>query len=264
MPTSSRNTDQMKPHPVDFHCHLDLHKDMRAAFKRCDGLRCITLSVTTTPKAFERNREFSEQTKHVHAALGLHPQLAAKRGHEIELFENLLATTRFVGEVGLDAGRRHYSSFKLQKEIFARILNACREQGSKVISVHSVRCGKQVLDMIEKSRANSNCYVVLHWFSASRPLIERAVELNCFFSINEALVGTLNGHNILELAPMDRILTETDAPFLRRNRRAVEACDVGRTVLLIAGLLGKHPEDVANKIEQNAQKLLRQSQVGIE
>ncbi len=231
---------------------------MRAAFERCDRLGCITLAVTTTPKAFEKNQEFSKQTNHVHAALGLHPQLVVKRGHEIELFEDLLPTAKFVGEVGLDASRQHYPSFKLQKEIFTRILNACRKQGSKIISVHSVRCGKQVLDMIEESGVNTNCCIVLHWFSASRSLIEKAVELNCFFSINEALVGTSNGHSILELAPMDRILTETDAPFLRTNRGVVKVCDVGRTVVLIARLLGEYPEDVANKIERSAQELLRQ------
>ena len=230
---------------------------MQAAFKRCDQLKCITLAVTTTPKAFEKNQEFSEKTNHVHAALGLHPQLVAKRGHEIKLFEYLLPTTRFVGEVGLDAGPRHYSSFELQKEVFARILNGCHKHGSKIISVHSVRCAKQVLGMIEGTGVNRNCRIVLHWFSASRPLIKKAVELDCFFSINEVLVGTSNGHSILELAPANRILTETDAPFLRTNRGVVEASDVGRTVVLIARLLGKHPEDIANKIERNAQELLR-------
>lgn len=262
MSTSNRNTDQMKPRPVDFHCHLDLHENMRAAFERCDRLGCITLAVTTTPKAFEKNQGLSEQADHVHAALGLHPQLVAKRGHEIELFEDLLTTTSFVGEVGLDASRRHYPSFELQKKIFSRILNSCRKQGSKVISVHSVRCGKQVLDMIEESGVNTNCCIVLHWFSASRSLIKKAVELNCFFSINEALVGKSNGHNILELTSMNQILTETDAPFLRTNRGVVKVCDVGRTISLIAQFFGEDPEDVANKIEKNARELLRQ--VGVE
>ena len=260
--TSNRNTNWMNPCPVDFHCHLDLHENMRAAYERCDRLGCITLAVTTTPKAFKRNEEFSEKTNHVYAALGLHPQLVEKRGYEIELFEDLLPTIRFVGEVGLDASRKHYHSFGLQKETFARILRACREQGEKVISIHSVRSAKQVLDMIEESGVNASCYVVLHWFSASKSLIKKAVELNCFFSVNEVLVGKSNGHNILEIAPADQILTETDAPFLRTNRGAVKVCDVGRTIALIAQFYGEHPEDVANKIEKNARELLRQ--VGVE
>src|SRR5438034_7886507 len=96
---------------VDFHCHLDLYPDHAAAVDRCESDGVFTLAVTTTPRAWPRNQELAAPTRHVRAALGLHPQLVHERAQEIDLWEELLPKTRYVGEVGLDAGPRFYKSF---------------------------------------------------------------------------------------------------------------------------------------------------------
>src|SRR5579863_615495 len=62
---------------VDFHCHLDLYPDHAAAVAECERAGVFTLTVTTTPKAWPRNHQLATATRHVRAALGLHPQLAA-------------------------------------------------------------------------------------------------------------------------------------------------------------------------------------------
>src|SRR3546814_7759513 len=110
----------MRSDLVDFHCHLDLYPDHAAEVERCEREGVFTLTVTTTPRAWSRNHELASATRHVRAALGLHPQLVAERSHEIGLWEELLPQTRYVGEVGLDAGPRFYQSFETQKKIFAR------------------------------------------------------------------------------------------------------------------------------------------------
>ncbi len=104
---------------VDFHCHLDLYPDHAAAVAQRERERVFTLTVTTTPKAFPRNKELADRTKYVRAALGLHPQLVADRAKELLIWKEYLPSTRYVGEVGLDAGRRFYSSFEQQKSVFA-------------------------------------------------------------------------------------------------------------------------------------------------
>lgn len=83
------------------------------------------------------------------AALGLHPQLVAERASELSLREAHLTETRYVGEVGLDAGLRFYKSFDLQKQVFEHVLRCCAQAGNKVITVHSIRAAKVVLDHIE-------------------------------------------------------------------------------------------------------------------
>src|SRR4051794_9466911 len=117
----------MKPVLVDFHCHLDLFPEPALAVSEAETAGVYTLAVTTTPRAWPRNYDLTHRTKFVRAALGLHPQLIAERSAEINLWEEYLPHTRYVGEVGIDAGPRYYRSADLQKEIFARILKRCAE-----------------------------------------------------------------------------------------------------------------------------------------
>ena len=166
-----------KPNLVDFHCHLDLHPDMQAAYDHCERLQCTTFAVTTTPKAYKRNAQFAARTKHTKAALGLHPQLVAKRGAEIDLFEDLSKTTRYIGEIGLDASRAHYASFDQQKLVFDRALRLCTAQRDKIISIHSLRCARQVLDALDNAGVCRHSVVVLHWFAAGRSEVKKAINL---------------------------------------------------------------------------------------
>ena len=129
----------MKPALVDFHCHLDLYPDLESAVKEAEEACVYTLAVTTTPKAWPRNFEISRLTRHVRAGLGLHPQLVAERHTEIALWDTYLPQTRFVGEVGLDAGPQYYRSFDLQKQVFEHVLKQCAKAGGKILSIHSVR-----------------------------------------------------------------------------------------------------------------------------
>lgn len=91
---------------VDFHCHLDLYPDHEGAISRAETSRIFTLTVTTTPKTWPRNYELTRNIQYVRAALGLHPQLVEERAGELPLWERHLPETRYIGEVGLDAGPR--------------------------------------------------------------------------------------------------------------------------------------------------------------
>jgi len=238
--------------PVDFHCHLDLYQNMEAEYARCEMARCLTLAVTTTPKAFARNAEMARTRRFVHAALGLHPQLVAQRASELSLFEELVTSTRYVGEVGLDAGRRFYPSFERQKLVFERVMTLCAKLGDKVISIHSVRTAKQVLDVVERTGAGRTCVPVLHWFNASRSEIRRALELGCYFSVNEQMLLAPRGQSLLEAVPIERILTETDAPFQSDKTPG----DVGEATRLIAKAYRVRLSDTEARIRQTATDLL--------
>ena len=104
---------------VDFHCHLDLFPDPVSAVRDAEAAGIYTLTVTTTPKAWPRNHDLTQKTKYVRAALGLHPQLIAERSAEINLWEEYLPQTRYIGEVGLDAGPR-YSALSTCKNRYSR------------------------------------------------------------------------------------------------------------------------------------------------
>lgn len=243
---------------VDFHCHLDLYPDHAAAVERCERDGVFTLAVTTTPKAWPRNHELASATNHVRAALGLHPQLVADRAREIGLWEELLPRTRYVGEVGLDAGPRFYKSFDAQKEVFARVLSLCAAAGNKIVSTHSVRATKVVLDMIEQYMPPSRGRVVLHWFTGTTAECRRAVDLGCYFSVNADMLVNEKRAAITKTLPLDRILTETDGPFTQTDARPSRPSDVWIALEGLARLHGMSQPDISTKITRNLRTLLKE------
>ncbi len=246
----------MRPDYVDFHTHLDLYPDLPAAIAACDQRRTATLTVTTTPRAFARNRVLADASEFVRVGLGLHPQLVAERSEEIELFEQLLPESRYVGEVGLDAGPRHYRSFELQKSIFKRILRLCADEGGKILSVHSVRATRTVLDLLETHLPRDRGTVVLHWFSGSVVDVRRATALGYYFSVNERMLASPNGRRAFLEIPDDRLLTETDGPFVERDGKPIAAGDVVRVVEEVASVKGRELSDVQSSIIDNLRNLI--------
>jgi TatD DNase family protein len=247
----------MRSNYVDFHCHLDLYPDFVSAVQDAERAEVYTLTVTTTPKAWPRNREVTGKTHHVRAALGLHPQLIAERGNEISLWDQYLPEARYVGEVGIDAGPRYFRSLDLQKEVFQHVLQKCALNRNKVLSVHSVRAAKIVLDLIEQYLPSASGAVVLHWFTGSISEARRAVELGCYFSVNAQMMLNEKGRLLTASLPSDRILTETDGPFTQVNDRAASPSDIGRTVEAIAGLRLSSIEEVELDIARNLKALLK-------
>ncbi|MFC5508101.1 Qat anti-phage system TatD family nuclease QatD [Bosea massiliensis] len=241
---------------VDFHCHLDLYPDHAAAVERCERDGVSTLTVTTTPKAWPRNHKLASATRHVRAALGLHPQLVADRAHEIGLWEELLPQTRYVGEVGLDAGPRFYKSFETQKEVFARVLTLCAAAGNKIVTTHSVRATKAVLDMIEQHMPPPRGRVVLHWFTGTAAEAKRAVDLGCYFSVNAEMLANEKRMAITKMLPLDRILTETDGPFTQTDGRVTWPSDVRVAIDGLARLHEIPLTDMSTTIIRNLKVLL--------
>jgi TatD DNase family protein len=241
---------------VDFHCHLDLYPDHAEVVSECERANVFTLAVTTTPKAWPRNYQLSSATRHVRAALGLHPQLVAERAKEIDLWEEYLPQTRYVGEVGLDAGPRFYQSFDLQKQIFERVLRACARLGDKVLSVHSVRSAKVVLDLLETYLPPSRGRVVLHWFTGSQAEARRAVDLGCYFSINAQMLANPRHCATVAALPLDRILTETDGPFTCTDGKQSKPTDIGVVIQGLARARSIPSFDMAMTIKSNFEGLV--------
>lgn len=244
------------PHWVDFHCHLDLYKDHEALIAECDRERVATLAVTTTPRAWQRNRDLAVEAQHVRIALGLHPQLVAEREAELAIFERHLADARYVGEVGLDAGPRFYPSFPTQERVFERILRVCAEQGGKILTVHSVRATTKVLGHIEHALPADRGRVVLHWFTGSVAEARRAAELGCYFSINAEMLRSPKHRKMVGALPANRLLTETDGPFVEHRGRPARPRDVADAVAELATLRGQPADQMARQILINLRSLL--------
>ena len=204
---------------IDLHCHLDLYQEPHVVVKECEKRRIYVLSITTTPSAWPGTSALVAGSSRIQTALGLHPQLAHQRKGELVLFERFLSDARFVGEIGLDGGAEYKAYWRDQVHVFSRILELCRSSGGRVLSIHSRKAATAVLDHLEKIPDAGK--PILHWFSGSTRELARAVELGCWFSVGPAMLNGEKGRNLVSLMPHDRVLTETDGPFVKIEGRAV-------------------------------------------
>jgi TatD DNase family protein len=249
------------PQLVDYHCHLDLYPRCEELFEECAKKNISVVAVTTTPKAWPRNKQLAEPSSSIRVALGLHPQVAEERAAEMPLFERYLTETCFVGEVGLDAGPRFYRSFAAQLKVFEQILKLCSAVGRKILSVHSVRAASHVLRLIDQHVNNDRVVVVLHWFTGSKAEAKRALELGCYFSINQRMLGSPSTRLLVSSLPPERILTETDGPFVEVDGRPARPSDIEMTLKDLAALRGTTAHELRYLVAANARALETQTAI---
>ena len=251
------------PRFVDYHCHLDLYGDYVDQFEQCNKLRIATLAVTTTPRAWPRNKELAERFPFVRAGLGFHPQLVAEHLSEFALFEKYFPESRFIGEVGLDASPPHYASYSLQEKMFEQIIKLCASHGERILSIHSVRATRKVLSFIERLLPVERSRVVLHWFGGSKAEAQLAVKLGCYFSINAEMLAKDTKRAVVATLPLNRILTETDGPFTNTLAHPSKPSDVPRVITMLKSLFDIEEEDLRKQIVANLHALESDSNMGI-
>ena len=241
---------------IDFHCHLDLYPDPVNVAEACRARDVDVLSVTTTPSAWKGTSALANGAAKIRTAIGLHPQVAHERHHELDLFDELISQTRYVGEVGLDGAPEFRAHQDIQREVFDHILNSCRRAGGKIISIHSRRAAADVLDML--SGAPGAGVPVLHWFSGSTGELERAAVAGCWFSVGPAMLRSQRGRDLAVRMPRDRVLTESDGPFAQVAGAALMPWHVEQAVATLGELWTLSVEDVTATLHENLRRLVAQ------
>lgn len=240
---------------IDFHCHLDLYPNPHKVAEEAQSRGAGVLSVTTTPSAWPGTSKLADGRPVIRTAIGLHPQIAAERKHEIRLFERYLPETQFVGEIGLDGSPDQRATWSDQQEVFERILLACNEVGNKVLSIHSRRAADPVLDSLEKYEGPNT--PILHWFSGTQSQLKRAVDLGCWFSVGPAMLAGAKGKTLVAKMPKNRVLLETDGPFTQFRQSSLKPWDVTEGCRLLANLWDEEYAVVEHQIKNNEGALLR-------
>ena len=202
---------------IDFHCHLDLYPDPHGVAQACRERGLYVLSVTTTPSAWGGTSALAQEAPRIRTALGLHPQIAHERAHELALFEQLVFETPYVGEIGLDGGPEYRNAWREQLGVFERALAICRDVGGRVMSLHSRRASLEVLDTLDAYPGAGT--PILHWFSGPLRDLDRAIELGCWFSVGPTMLRGAKGRQLATRMPIDRVLIESDGPFARVDGR---------------------------------------------
>ncbi len=241
----------------DLHCHVDLHPNPPKLIRECEERRIKVFAVTTTPKAWPKNREWTNSSKYVHTGVGLHPELVGERFAEIDLLEEKIADTRLVGEIGLDGSPKYLDTYSRQKEVFKRALISAQKHGGRVITIHSRRAAGDVIEAIENHTDPSRVLCIMHWFSGSLVELRRAAELGCYFSVNAAMLRNVGGIKLVQSIPRDRLLTETDSPFTSVNGKKSVPWNTIDTCDQLARLLDESKQAIEENIAENAYQVFQ-------
>lgn len=239
---------------IDFHCHLDLYDNPQAVVSACGESNYI-LSVTTTPKSWFGTKKLAENHKRIQTALGLHPQIAHERYEELDLFDLLINDTKYIGEIGLDGSSSLKSHQKIQTKVFQHILQKANSSSSKILTIHSLNAVEATLDGLDAYFHNG--IPVLHWYTGKEKDLKRAIDRGCWFSINQRMLSSDRGRLLVSQIPKDRILTETDGPFVMNGSKPLQPASVVPVINKLSGIWGEPQDVVTAQIFENLKSLLK-------
>jgi TatD DNase family protein len=240
---------------VDSHCHLDYYNEEDGELEaviaraRAGGVRTM-LTIGTKISQFDRVRRIAERYDDVYCSVGIHPHEAATEP-EVDA-DRLVEFTRHpkvvgIGETGLDFYYDH-SPRDRQAEVFRTHIAAARQAGLPLI-VHSRNADAETAEILEEG-GEGVLRGLIHCFSTTRELSGRALKLGFSVSLSGILTFK-NAEQLRDIAkeiPDDRLLVETDAPYLapvpHRGKRN-EPAFVAHTARHLAELRGVTPETLA-------------------
>lgn len=206
---------------VDSHCHLDFpdfaaERDAIVERARAAGVDWL-VTISTRVHKFPEIREIAESYDNVFCSVGTHPHHADKEP-EITTADLVRLTSHpkvvAIGEAGLDYFRNN-SSVAGQERGFRRHIAAARETGLPLV-IHAREADSDVARILEEEAAKGVFPFVLHCFTGGEDLARRGVALGGYVSFSGVISFKKNEtlRAIAASIPQDRILVETDAPFL--------------------------------------------------
>lgn len=252
---------------IDSHCHLNypgLIEQEAAVLDRARE-RGVTgfLNISTRQSEWADVVAATRRHGDVWASVGVHP-------HEADQHPDLGATALVeaaddpkvigIGECGLDYYYDN-SDREAQKQRFRAHLEAARETGLPVI-IHTRDAEEDTAAILAEAPGVTG---VLHCFTGSRALAERGLELGYYVSMS-GIVTFRNARDLQEIAkaiPANRLLVETDAPFLAPVPNRGKTCEpafVADTARFLAGLRGDDPAELAQQTTENFFRLFPKAQ----
>lgn len=259
---------------VDSHCHLDFpdfaaELDAIVARARAAGVaRLVTIS--TRVKKHAQLIAIAEKFPDVFCSVGTHPhhadeELDIDAGTLIAIAQHPKVVA--IGESGLDY---HYDTGprENQAKSFRQHIEAARKTGLPLV-IHARDADADMAQILKEEAARGPFKAVLHCFTAGRELAFAAVELGHYIGFTGILTFK-NSENLRQIAkdlPADRLLIETDSPYLApvpyRGKRC-EPAYVAETAKMLASVRGVSPAEIARQTTENFHRLFNKVPQAIE
>jgi TatD DNase family protein len=256
---------------VDSHCHLDFPQlserlpDVLARAKAAEVGRMVTIS--THVARFERYRALAETHDELFFTTGTHPHHAAEEP-DVPASE-IVALSRHprcvgIGESGLDY---HYdnSPRDVQRRVFRAHIAAARTSGLPLV-IHARDADDDMIAILTEEMGQGAFSAVLHCFSSGGRFAEIGIELGFYVSFSGILTFKRSEslRVIARKVPQDRLLVETDAPYLApepHRGRPNEPAYVAHTARVLADTVGLSPEALADVTTANFYRLFRKAAI---
>ncbi len=252
---------------VDSHCHLDfpvLADEIDAVVDRARAAgveRMITIS--TRIRQFDRIRAIAERFDDVYCSAGTHPHNAADEADAV--LEDYLQAAEFdkavaIGEAGLDffydnaPREQQAASFRLQ-------IDAARRTGLPLV-IHSRDAEAATEEILRDEMAKGEFDAILHCFSSGPELARAGIELGLYVSFSGILTFKRSEElrAIARELPADRLLVETDAPYLAPmpfRGKTNEPSYVVHTARVLAETRGVEEQEIARQTTENVFRLFK-------
>jgi TatD DNase family protein len=250
---------------VDSHCHLNYEgladrQDEVLASARARGVTGF-LNISTREEEWSDVISVAERNSDVWATVGVHP-------HEADTHPDLRSAALVkaashprviaIGECGLDY---YYdkSDRTAQRERFQAHIDAAREAGLPLV-VHTRQAEADTAEILERAVKGGGITGVLHCFTGTAELARKGLDLGFYISLS-GIVTFKNAQDLQETArglPSDRMLVETDSPFLAPVPHRGKPCEpafVADTAAFVAELRGEDPDALADATTANFYRL---------
>lgn len=252
---------------IDSHCHLDdeqFHSDREAAIDRAlqAGVdQMIAIGTGEGPPDLESGIRLAEAHDCILATVGIHPQYASQASNDdIRRTAELLNHPKVIGmgEIGIDYHWEPYDRDR-QHAIFIEQMAIARDARKPVI-IHTRDAWDDTFGLLEQHWAPSGLPCVLHCFTGTADQARRAVALGFYLSFAGVVTypKATDVHEAARIVPLDRLLVETDSPYLppvpHRGKRN-EPAYVVHTARRVADLRGETFASVAQAASSNLRRL---------
>jgi TatD DNase family protein len=241
---------------IDVHCHLeqeDYSKDRDEIIEKCRKELKAVVTCSANPKDFDLTMELVEKYKgFVFATASIHPiyikEIRNKEGF-FELIKEKKNRIVGIGETGLDFKIEENWLREKQKELFIEHIKLSKELDLPLV-IHARQAFKESIDILEENSAKN---VLMHFFTA-KELLDRIIKNGWSISVNTTLLTSKKIKKIVRDMPIEKILTETDSPWLDPHGKRNTPLNVRLVVEKIAEIKKMGFEEVDRITTENARK----------
>jgi len=242
------------PIMADTHCHPHDYSDPASILQESLSRGMRLHQMTLHPQQYlEMSEHELYHSAQIHTCLGLYPLGVDVKQKKLQHLLELLPHTHWVGEIGLDASQDNALQFQAQLDAFKNILQACNHLTSRILSVHSRRAAGKTLELCSEDFSGT---IILHWYSGPLPNFE-SMKPHLYFSVNTTMLKSRQSKQLLDALPLNRILLESDGPYILRQNQSVKPWQL---TSVIEALAHRHSQSILEMAKHIHQNYLRSTQ----